>query len=67
MSKYNVNWDLMIEIPRLPCLFMMTKAVSFTVALVISDTSDSINLFNFGMCTFAGKYFFIELVPCSDG
>ena len=68
MSNNNVNWDLTIVIPRLqPCRFRMAKAVSSTVELVNSDTSDSVNLFNFVMCAFASKYFPIELVPCSDG
>jgi len=67
MSNNNVNWDLTIVIPRLPCLFRMAKAVSSTVDIVNSDTSDSVNSFNFAMCTFASKCFPIELVPCSDG
>jgi len=40
---------LTIVITRLPCLFMMAKAVSSTVELVNSVTSDYVNLFNFAM------------------
>jgi len=67
MSNYNGNWDLTIVIPRLPFRFRMAKAVSSTVELVNSDTSDSVYSFNFAMCAFASKCFPIELVPCSDG
>jgi len=40
---------LTIVIPRLPCHFRMAKAVSFTIELVNSLTSDSVNSFNFAM------------------
>jgi len=40
---------LTIVIPRLPCLFKLAKAVSSTVALVNSVTSDSVNSFNFAI------------------
>ena len=36
----NFLCEFTIVIPRLPCLFGMAKAVSSTVALVISETSD---------------------------
>jgi hypothetical protein len=45
----------------------MAKAVSLTIDLVDSDTSDYVNLFNFGMCAFTCKCFPIKLVPRSDG
>jgi len=44
-----------IVIPRLPCLFRMSKAVPWTVELVNSGTSNSVNLFNFAMWAFASK------------
>jgi len=74
-GQYGLNWisnmiflcKLTIVIPRLPCLFKMAKAVSLTVELVNSVTSDSVNSFNFAMWAFASKCFPIELVPCSDG
>ena len=56
-----------IVIPWIPCRFRMAKAVSPTVELVNSVTSDSVNLFDFAMWAFASKCFPIELVPCSDG
>ena len=59
--------ELTIVIPRLRGLFRMAKAVSSTVELVNSVTSDSVNSFNFAMWAFASKCFTIELVPCSDG
>jgi hypothetical protein len=40
---------LTIVIPRLPCRLRMAKAVSLTVKLVNSVTSDCVNLFNFVM------------------
>jgi len=74
-SQYGTTWmsnmtrlsELTIEIPRLPCLLRMPKAVSSTFELVNSVTSDSVNSFNFAMWAFASKCFPIELVPCSDG
>jgi len=45
----------------------MATAVSSTVELVNSVTSDCVNSFNFAMWAFASKCFPIELVPCSDG
>jgi len=56
-----------IVIPRLRCLFTMAKAVSSSVKLLNSVTSDSVNSFNFAMWAFASMCFPIELVPCSDG
>jgi len=38
-----------IVIPRLPCLIKMAKAVSSTVELVNSVTSDTVNSFNLAM------------------
>jgi len=67
MSPINFSYELTIVIPRLPCLFKMASAASSTVELVNSVTSDSVNSFNFAMCTFASKCLPIELVPCSDG
>jgi len=73
-GQYGFNWKwnimylgtLTIVIPRLPCLFRKAKAVSSTIELVNSVTSDSVNSFNFAMWAFASKCFPIELVPCSD-
>jgi hypothetical protein len=56
-----------IVIPRLPCLFKIAKAVSSTIALDNSVTSDSVNSFNFTMRAFASKSFPIEVFPSSDG
>jgi len=67
MSNLNFLCKLTIVILRLPSLFKMAKAVSSTVVLVNSVTSDSVNSFNFAMWAFASKCFPIELVPCSDG
>jgi len=75
LSQYGSTWmsnmifpcELTIVIPGLPCLFRMAKAVSSTVKLVNSVTSDSVISFNFAMWAFASKCFPIELVPCSDG
>jgi len=67
MSNNTFNWDLTIVVPRHPCLFSTAKAVSLTVYLVNSHTSESVNSFNFAMCAFASKCFPIELVPCSVG
>jgi hypothetical protein len=67
MSNNNVNWDLTIVIPRLSCRFRMAKFGSSTVYLVNLDTSESVNLVNFAICTFPSKCFPIELVQCSDG
>jgi len=74
-GQYGSNWisnmiylcKLTIVIPRLPCLFRMAKAVSSTVELVNSVTSDSVNSFNFVMWLFASKCFPNEVVSCSDG
>jgi len=41
--------ELTIVIPQLSSLFKMAKAVSSTVEVVNSVTSDSVNLFNFAM------------------
>jgi len=66
MLKNEFNWNLTIVIPRLPCPFSIAEAVSLTVDLVNSDTSDSVNSFNFAMCAFDHKGFPIELVSYSD-
>ena len=74
-SQYGSTWmsnlvflcKLTIVIPRLPCLFRLAKAVSATVKLVNSVTSDSVNSFNFAMWAVASKCFPVELVPWSDG
>jgi hypothetical protein len=50
-----------IRIPQLPCQFSMAKAVSSTIELVKSVTSDTVNLFNFAICAFASKCLAIEL------
>jgi hypothetical protein len=55
-----------IVIALLPSLIRMAKAVSSTVELVNSVTSNSINPFYFAMWAFTSKSFPIELVPCSD-
>jgi len=59
--------NLTIVNPRLPCLVRMAKAVSSTVELVNSVTSDSVNWFSFAMLAFGSKCFPIELVTYSDG
>jgi len=74
-SQYGTTWMsnmtwlsvLTMEIPRLPCLLRMAKAVSSTVELVNSVTSYPVNSFNFAMWAFASKCFPIEPLPCSDG
>jgi len=56
-SQYGTTWvsnmtwlsELTIEIPRLLCLLRMAKAVSSTVEIVNSVTSDSVNSFNLAM------------------
>jgi len=40
---------LTIVIPQLPCCFRMAIAVSSTIELVNSVTSDSVEQFNFAM------------------
>jgi len=75
LGQYGSTWksnmvflcELTIVIPQLSSLFKMAKAVSSTVEVVNSVTSDSVNLFNFAMWAFASNYFPIELVSCSDG
>jgi len=67
MSNMSFLCALTIEIPRRPHLLRMAKAVSSTVELVNSVTSDSVNSYNFAMWAFASKCFPIDLVPCSDG
>jgi len=70
-GQYGLNWmsnmiflcKLTIVIPRRACLFSMAEAVSSTVELVNSVTSDSVNSFYFAMWAFASKCFTIELVP----
>jgi len=67
MSNVNFICKLSIVIPQLPCLFSMANAVSSTVELINFVTSNSVNLFNSAMCTFARKCFPTELVPWSNG
>jgi len=67
MSNMIILCKLTFVIPRLPFIFRMGKAVSSTIELVISATTDSVKSFNFAMWAFACKCFPIELVPCSDG
>jgi len=66
MLNMNFLCKLTIAIPQLPCLIRMAKAVSLTVELANSVTSDCVNWFNLAMWVFASKCFPIELVPCSD-
>jgi len=63
MLNMNFLCELTIVFPQLPCIFSIAIAVSFTVEVFNSVTSDSVNLFNFALCTFASKCFPIELVP----
>jgi len=65
--KINIFCELTIIISRLPCIVSLSKAVSSAVVLVNWETSDSVNMSNFAMCTFASKCFTMELIPCSDG
>ena len=67
MVNLNFLCELTIGIRRLPCRLSMVKAVSLTIELVNSVTSDNVNLFNFEICTSASECLPIELVPCSDG
>jgi len=55
LSNMNFFCNLIIVIPRLPCLFNMGNAVSSTVVLVNSETSHSVSSFNFAMCAFAAS------------
>jgi len=66
MSNMNFVCKLTIVIPRLFCLFSQTKAVSVTVELFKSVSSDSTNSFHFVMCAWASKWFLIKMVPYSD-
>jgi hypothetical protein len=59
--------ELTIVIPWLQRLLRMVKAVSSTVELLNSVTSDSVNGLYFAMWAFGSKPFPIELVSCSDG
>jgi hypothetical protein len=65
----NLNFvcQLTIGIPLLHFLLSMAKAVSSTIELFNSVTSDSVYSFNFAMCTFGTMCLPIELVPYSDG
>jgi len=67
MSNMNFLCKPTIVIPQLPGLFRMAKAVSSTVKLVNSVTSECVNSFHCAMCAFASKCIPIELVPCSNG
>jgi len=67
MSNVTCLCELTVVIPQLPCLLMEAKAVSSTVELVNSVTSDSVHSIDFAMLAFASKYPPIELVPYSDG
>ena len=49
MSNLILLYELPIVIARLPGLCRMANAVSSTVELVNSVTSDSVNFFNFAM------------------
>jgi len=62
----NFFCHLTIVIPRLSCLFNMANAVSSTVELVHSRTSNCASSFNFAMCDFASMCLPWELVPCSE-
>jgi len=59
--------ELTVEIRWLPSLFNMGKSVSSTGLLVNSETSNSVNSFNFPMCAFLSKCFPMELFLYSDG
>jgi len=63
----NLLCKLTIVIAWHRCLFSMAQAVSSTVGLVNTEISNSVNLFNFAMCDFSTKCFYIKLVACSDG
>ena len=67
MSNLIFLCELANVIPRLLCLFRIANAVSSTVELLNSMTSDSVYWFHFAMWAFASKCLPIELVPCSDG
>jgi len=67
MSNMSFLCELTIVISRLPCLLRMGKAVSSTVELVNSVTSNSAISFYIAMWAFASKCLPIVLVPCSDG
>jgi len=67
MMNMNCLHVLTIVIPWLRSLFIMANAVSSTIVLVNSETSDSVNLFIFAMCAFDSKCFPIEPVLCSGG
>jgi len=49
LSNMNIFCKLTIAILRLPCLFDMAEVVSSTVVLVNSETSGSVNSFNFAL------------------
>jgi len=63
MSNMNFCWKLTIVITWLPCLFRIAKAVQSNVEPFNLVPPDSVNLFNFEMCSFARNRFRIELVP----
>jgi len=60
MSNMIFLCELTIVIPRLPFLFVMANAVSSTIELVNSVTSDSVKLCD---VSFASKCFPIGLFP----
>jgi hypothetical protein len=62
MSHMNFDCKRTIVIRRLSCLFFKAKAVSLTVELVDSLSSDSTDSFRFAMCACASKEFLIEMV-----
>ena len=66
MLNMNFLWELTTVIPQLSCPFIMANAVLWTIVLVNSETSDSVNSGNLPMCAFSSKCFCIELVPCSE-
>jgi hypothetical protein len=51
----NFLCELTIAIPPLPCLFNMAKVASSMVLLGTSESSDSVDFFNFAMSTVASK------------
>jgi hypothetical protein len=66
-SNMNFFRDIVFVGPRLPCVVNMTNVVSSPAAVVNSETSDYVCLFNIAMYPFATKCFPMDLVPCSDG
>ena len=67
LSNMKFLCELISAILRLPYLFSMATGVSSMVVFVNSETSDSVNSFNFAMCAFTCKCVSIVLGPCSEG